>query len=457
LCVRCVGIVTAGVLGFAACGTARDGTLSPQAGTSAVLSAVASAGQSTGETPPRVSVDAKHVPPGGGSTRPDDINGDDYPDAVIISEWARDVRFLTVLYGARDGLNPDRRTSVDTGSRGPWFYGSSWQARHPDTADLDGDGFADIPVLLDAGGVWRPALRIIWGGPRGPQAGGLSPKVPVPYAEHVTDWPVVGDFDGDSHADLAFGIPDMVGLSQGRYAVLYGPFGRNGKPSRTFTWPSPKIGSSGWRLGWIFADKIRPGRRTGLIIHAGDDGEQTGAVVMPQVPSDQAHQLGPGNAIATGDFDGDGRRDVAVGDDGSRNDEPGYEKLGATNAITIYYGRAPKTPKVIRVPGIRGQLVAGDVDGDGRDDLMFQADGRVRLRTKGLAASRMLGPFSCPKDKFKQSARAEVMTAGDYDRDGRAEVLINCWTSVKGPGLHRWWVWDADRPTITFTTSTFTT
>ncbi|WP_210732846.1 FG-GAP repeat protein [Streptomyces sp. RKND-216] len=43
-------------------------------------------------------------------------------------------------------------------------------------------------------------------------------------------------------------------------------------------------------------------------------------------------------SLVRGDFDGDGLRDVAVGDSGSRNDEPGYrtEAPEVAGSLAVY-------------------------------------------------------------------------------------------------------------------------
>ncbi|MEO3810186.1 VCBS repeat-containing protein [Sphaerisporangium sp. B11E5] len=395
-----------------------------------------------------VSVAARGVPRGEGGTLPDDVNGDGYPDAVIISERADADVFLTVLYGSANGLNPERRTVVTPLNWVVWQGGTSWRYRRPDTADLDGDGFADIPILIGAQGD-VPAVRVLWGGPGGPVAGGLSPALPVPDPGRTTyDWPATGDFDGDGRADLAFGQQGATSQADGGYAVLHGPFGRDGGWRDTVT---RVLGN----VSWVAADTIAPGRATGLVAHRGDDGEQTGGFHLPTLSGGQAHPFGPGNAVAFGDFDGDGLRDLAVGDDGGRNNEPGYETLGATHAVTLHYGRAPGVPVPIPVPGIRGKLTAADFDGDGRDDLALQTGDHVELRVNGLTETRDLGTFRCPRGTGLIS-RAVAVRAGDYDRDGRAELLVNCWANWTGQDPKRWWVWDPDGPGLAFDTTGFT-
>nr|BFE87566.1 hypothetical protein GCM10020093_101670 [Planobispora longispora] len=114
--------------------------------------------------------------------------------------------------------------------------------------------------------------------------GGLSTVTPAQPGRFRSDWPATGDFDGDGHADLALTASGPTSQDQGGYAVLYGPFGRDGVPSRT-RFHELKVANAPWYdVGWIAADRIRPGRRTGLILHRDGDGEQSEGVVMPEVP-----------------------------------------------------------------------------------------------------------------------------------------------------------------------------
>ena len=58
---------------------------------------------------------------------------------------------------------------------------------------------------------------------------------------------------------------------------------------------------------------------------------------------------------------------MAVGDNGSRNNEPGYETEPpeVEKKLTVYYGDG----RTQEFSGVQGELVSGDFNGDGRDDL----------------------------------------------------------------------------------------
>ncbi|MFD2356199.1 FG-GAP repeat domain-containing protein [Nonomuraea ferruginea] len=107
-------------------------------------------------------------------------------------------------------------------------------------------------------------------------------------------------------------------------------------------------------------------------MHEPDDGEQTASWLLRAGPGglDKAgHKLNDGSSAAFGDFDGDGTRDVAVGDNGSRNNEPGYETEPPSvhHTVTVYYGNG----RTWNFTGTAGTMAAGDFDGDARDDLAF--------------------------------------------------------------------------------------
>ncbi len=100
-----------------------------------------------------------------------------------------------------------------------------------------------------------------------------------------------------------------------------------------------------------------------------------------------------GSALATGDFDGDGCADLAIGaseeDDGPLNGADGH------GVVEILYGLTKR--KTITLPGSGGDrfgaaLAAGDLDGDGDDELAIGAPAAAAststARARSCGASR---------------------------------------------------------------------
>lgn len=227
---------------------------------------------------------------------------------------------------------------------------------------------------------------------------------------------------------------------------MYGPFTRSGAPARTENRPGEE--------GWAMADAIDPSgrkRAAALLVHDGNDGDQSAATLYPARRgaglAREGKRLREGNAVAFGDFDGDGDRDVAIGDDGSRNDEPGYEteEPEVDGSLSVHPGNG-STPRTYRIPGSEngdygpGGYSAADPDGDGRDAIVVSTDDGALLIDIGPAGgsgddasaerrvtvSRTV-PARVDGRKVGQRARAaRPFGAADFDGDGRDELVL-CW------------------------------
>ncbi|MEV4223756.1 VCBS repeat-containing protein [Nonomuraea sp. NPDC049725] len=333
-----------------------------------------------------------------GRGRPGDLDGDGYADLVFASGDR-----LDVVRGSRTGLDPATRVSVPADRFRVWLISQSVHA------DLDADGYGDV-VVHGGPPDGEMAPHVLWGGPQGV---GL---VPVRVGRKSLLHPVTGDFDGD-------GVADVAAPASGRTALvlLYGPFTREGVPAREETRPSPS-GGEFWRLA---AGPIGAGRRTGLLVYEGDDGEQVASRLL-RGPGEPVRRLNAGMASAFGDFDGDGREDVAVGDDGGRNNEPGFETEppGVDRTLTVYYAGG----RVESLRGAKGGAAAGDFDGDGDDDVAFggfwpDTPSGPRLFRGGPGGLRDAGPIGAGRG-------LSPLTAGDYDGDGDDELVLASEKSV---------------------------
>ncbi|MGK7235171.1 FG-GAP repeat domain-containing protein [Streptomyces hygroscopicus] len=448
------------------------------------------AGRSTG-SPVVTPTATAPVARGRGSALPDDLNGDGRPELGIplpSDETLGGLRRIAFVYGSAKGVDPAVRTVLGRADLGlpagtGWVDRDTGEMRSVTTADLDGDGFADVLATAtkerDPAGADRVHIAtqtlpyITWGGPEGPRRGAPATALRLTDADDGLAGPrplTVGDFNGDGHHDVA-----AVRQGGKDFHVLYGPFGRDGRAARTATYADP-LGPSG-QIEGLYADTIDGDRPTDLVVHAQGDDDQMESALLRAGPDGLAttgRTLRKGNAIAFGDFDGDGKRDVAVADTGTRNDEPGYgtEPPDVDHSVSVYTGRAAGTaPSPIRIPALGGDvLAAADTDGDGTDELAVPlSTGGIQLLTirpdaPGEIAYRRTLDRTVParvdgREVPGKQRAVKLFGAGDYDHDGTDEVVL-AW----GPGPlfarygekpRRFWVTDGTDDEVVFTSAPY--
>ncbi|MFI8926994.1 FG-GAP and VCBS repeat-containing protein [Streptomyces sp. NPDC053474] len=333
-------------------------------------------------------------------------------------------------------------------------------------ADFNGDGFADLAVgVPDAtvGGKTKAGyVNVVWGGKNGLGKHGSATisqdSAGVPGNAEKGDGfgrtVRPADMNGDGITDIVVGTPDEdsgAKLSTGTVTVLWGS-------------------KSGIKGGFTAASGEYSDNSLGAVLTTGDfdgDGKQdivlnshfdeSSALMLRPGPFkagtpaklsrvDSWHFGGP-RAVTTGDFDGDGRDDLALA-------YGGMEILG-TKVISRASGEWK--PQWSTGNGSTA-LAAGDFDGDGTTDLALggvQANpesedpseafcqnpvGGAIATVYGKKDAALGGPVACTtQDSPEVGGTAEIeddfgahLAVGNLDRDGVDELIVGADTETVG-------------------------
>ena len=294
-----------------------------------------------------------------------DFDGDGFGDLAISSLTSNDSNFrekVLVVFGTSSGLSVNRTTGMWPGTPAfPYpFNDTTGFGSALATGDSDGDGDDDLaigaPLMRVDGELGAGVVFVVRGGPTGLDLG--SVQLLSQDTEGVPGDPngclivactgdefgsavAFGAFDGDGYADLAIGVPQETASAshEGAVNVLYGS----------------ASGVTG-------------------------DGAQHWSQGTPGVPGKAEAGDHLGAAVTTGDFDGDGHDDLAIGTPGE-----GISGMSATGAVTILRGSDGGvgasgaqlwTQNSPGVPGTAehddafgGQIVAGNFGRSSREDL----------------------------------------------------------------------------------------
>ncbi len=361
-----------------------------------------------------------------------DFNSDGYVDLAIGVPFDRingvSTGSVNVLYGSASGLTADGDQLWNQDS--PGIEDVAELNDHFGFAlasgDFDGDGWHDLAIgvpLEDSSGAQNAgAVHIIYGSPDGLTATGNRV-----FHQDTPDVDGIGesfeffgrtlaaaDFNNDGNDDLAIGVPDEdVGplIAAGSVNVLYGSNdGLMAEGDQTWHQDSDGIEGEAEEFdrfsgslavgdfdGDGFADLVVgvPGEGLGStelagainVIYGSSDGlTEDGDRFLHQDQSgikgeaDAFDQFGW--ALATGDFDEDGRADLAVGVPGE-----GLEGINNAGVVQVLYGSSSGlsgdddqrwNQNTSDVTGVAedtdrfgSSLAAGDYDGDGITDLVI--------------------------------------------------------------------------------------
>jgi hypothetical protein len=326
------------------------------------------------------------VPGGPGAVITADVNRDGILDLVTVNYSTNSV---SVLLGRSDGtFKPAKNYPAGT-------YPVGLVA-----ADFNGDGILDLAVSRPNGG----AINILLGNGDG------SFKKPVVYPLGISGSGnalaslTAGDFNGDGIVDLMVGLPPtnevelLLGKGDGSFQ----------KPTVVAGVRYSNFGTADLNQDGILDLVGAASSATSVFLGKGD-GTFTEVATYPGIVE--------GSLVAFGDFNGDGKLDVAVGSS--------YFYGSLFQSIAIYMGNGDGTlqlPSYLNTSDGVASLAAIDVDNDGILDLVASGgpDNSV-----SIYLGHGDGTFAPVAQYLSSGAQATGLALGDFRHRGVPDIVTS--------------------------------
>jgi hypothetical protein len=288
-------------------------------------------------------------------------------------------------------------------------------------ADFNGDGKPDIAAEGSTLSVW---LNTMTPGATAPTLGPRQDVAPGGGGGLVT-----ADFNGDGRPDVAF-VNAINGMGQGSVSVL---LSSTAAGSSTVSFRSPVTFLANQRpLNAAVGDFNGDGKPDLAIANQGNGATVGGNTVTVYLNTTATNATTPTfslqneliadqapNGIITGDFDGDGTIDIAT----STADRTISILLNSTPAGASTISFEPQNE--IAAQTFNRGLAFADLDGDGVPDLV-----RTESFTNQLVVSRNTTPRQSlalsfdPPRSFPTGNAASFVAIGDLNTDGRLDVVV---------------------------------